>query len=186
MLETMKKIFILFLSLTAISFSCEENKFETFPVDFELRLLNEQEIPTTEFSVREILIFNFLIANNSTETILFLDIKEREDFMRIFKISEQSENQDKYIDLGKPYQNMFCEYVLGYNIEPQDTLKLQIPWQPDSTDIYTTRQFCNVKNGSDLDVGSYVTGFKSAFIFSIKGEQIITPEQKFEIEFKVK
>lgn len=179
----MKKIVILLLSLTAVSFSCEENKFETTQVEFVFRLLNEQGLQSTSFLDEENFILSFLIINKSSESS-YLQHVDIEDFFRVYKF-DTSEGGE-LIDLGKPYQSMFCLKRGGINIDPGDTLKFETPWSvPENYSPDDGLIFCGGNNAAPLKKGKYQVNFSSSFGFFRGGESFETSLLNFNTEFEM-
>lgn len=181
----MKKIIILFLSLTTVSFSCEENKFETTQVEFVFRLLNEQGLQSTSFFEEENFILSFLIINKSSESFYLQQFRDDiEDFFRVYKF-DTSEGGE-LIDLGKPYQSMFCLKIGGIKIEAGDTLKFETPWTvPDNYWPVDGLIFCGGNNAAPLKKGKYQVNFSHSFEFFKGDESFETNQLNFNIEFEM-
>lgn len=172
---------VFFISL----WSCTDDQTDSFPIQFEFRLLNVERQPSTIFNEGENFVFSFLIINNSNELIT-LQSFDTQDFFKVYRITE-SEGES---ELGKPYNSIFCEYSLGYPIPSGDTLKIERPWvTPDSIksnlqEYFNNSIICGYTEYELLTSGSYSTHFKSVFIFSNNGKSFSTSVKQFEINFK--
>lgn len=146
----------------------------------EFRILDEQGLPSTNFRQGDNFIFSFLIINESSQHVSFLQsIDDIEDFFRVDAISN-----DTLVDMGKPWEIIFCEYILGIPIKSNDTLALEIPWTI-KDQSFNSSHFCLTESKHPLKAGKYKTGFSSTFSF-LNGEEEFTSERnKFEVEFKI-
>ena len=91
------------------------------------------------------------------------------EFFKVYTLKSSSTETKNETERGKPYSVMFCDKVSGIPIPPNDTLKLEIPWMPESPwqqgVPYYSSNFCLIENNSPLNVGKYKTEFSSAFEF---------------------
>jgi hypothetical protein len=165
--------------------SCKEDLQETIPVDFEFRLLSEQGINATTFDYGQNFVFSFHIINKSSKSIVFQSM-ETDDFLKVLRMNNTE--GDPIIEIGKPYENIFCTYQNGYPISSKDTLKIEIPWTPSPWEPgspFYSAIFCGVIENSPLIQGQYKTRFESDFIFSKDGIEYRTQRKEFEITFNI-
>ena len=166
------------------STSCESSQSD-LAVEFEFRLLNLQGEESLMFNQGENFVFSFLIINRTKETILFHSLNW-EDFFKVERLNGQEESQN--VEIGKPYETMFCTFQSGHIIQASDTLKLEIPWSPSNWEPgapYYTTIFCGVIENSPLPSGPYRTKFNTGFVFSFNEVEYKLPERKFGIEFNI-
>lgn len=181
----------LLLVISTILISCGGDDVDVSEqVAFKFQLLGEDGQPATVFQEEENFIMSFSIINNSDEDVYFVHSSmDTENFFRIEKILD-SQEENAVIDMGKPYDFIFCYLVNGYQIKSKDVLRLTIPWKPDETwqpgSDYYTSIFCTLNaDNSLLSAGKYQTKFSSNFEFSISGTEFSLPVQYFQIDFTV-
>ena len=178
-------------SLIFLMFSCGKDDDVIIEpaedIDLQFRLLNENGMPATTFEPGENFIFSFSIVNNSKEYIA-LHSFNYEDFCRVIKHQSYNPRQNKSeeTDMGKPYVNMFCHYVNGYQITPGGSLDLEIQWMPVMGSKYESSIFCDRSNTSSLEPGLYSTGFQSSFLFDVGENEFNSERKNFDITFEIK
>lgn len=189
-MKKLSKILLVICPLLFIGAGCEEESLD-LPVNFEFQLFDEQRNPSTAFKEDENFLFSFNIINSSEEQIQFDQTEmQTKDFFRVFMITD-SQEEGSTIDMGKPYEGIFCLYLGSYTISAKDTLSLQIPWRPDENwdlgDVsYFSPFFCDVNSDNQLlDKGIYQTKFSSGFKFSVNGNELSLPTQDFKIDFTI-
>lgn len=177
---------ILFSLIATATGGCSDDSISELPINFKFRLLDETGNPSTTFKEGENFVFSFLIINKSNQVLNLRQSIDQSDFFKVYRLNP--EGNSAKIAVGKPYINMFCEYKLGIQIAQKDTLKFEIPWNPnpwEQGNIYYNAIFCKINENSPLPVGIYTTGFSSAFEFFSKDESYRTDNENFEIDFKV-
>lgn len=162
-------------------FSCNKNKNE-LPVEFMFRLLDENGTIKTLFNEGENVIFSFVIVNKTKEDLFFYHSEmNTNDFFRLYKIDSL---QGK-LDLGKPYDYIFCEMIGALMVPVDSVLKIEIPWLWDENQSFGYIGCPNDNYHSitfPLTTGDYKTAFSSHFRIG----NIQTEEKHFEIRFTVK
>lgn len=160
-----------------------------FPVKFEFQLLDEQGNPSTVFEEGENFILSFSIINPGSETVyLKQNSLNTDNFLRVYKISESSEGTGK-IDMGKPYEGVFCleHYGGGYPIAPESSLDIEISWSTEKGDYLQYHDpFCWGAEAELLKAGEYLTSFENSFQFSKDGKAFTTDTLHFDIYFEIK
>jgi hypothetical protein len=165
---------ILFLSL-----SCEKEK--EYPAKFTFKVLNEQGEATSIFAKNDNVIFSFSIENTSNEDLYFKHYKmDLSDFCRLYKTDNNPE-----LDLGTPWEHLFCDMIGGQIVPANGIFKIEIPW------IYTEGQNYGYlgcpqesyhSQTNTLDLGTYKSRFSSDFEFG----NFTTNRMTFEVNFTVK
>lgn len=184
-------LFAVVLALMANSSCTEhENKFQA-EADFQFRLLTMDGVAANTFKEGENFVFSFLIINKSNNSYYLNPSSiNTTDIFRVYKKNAISEDGSIIVDMGKPYEGMFCVYAGGISIAANDTLKLEIPWKPNSSwepgSPYFSSNFCMVNSDNVLlSKGQYQTQFRSSFEFSRDGETYQVPEKIFNIDFVI-
>ncbi len=181
------------LLLVALFFvSCNEDEESLIPqVDFNFQLLDMNGNPSTVFNEGENFIFSFLIINRSDRQIQFDQSEmQTQDFFRVIRLVD-SQEEVSTVDMGRPYNGVFCLYMASHTISAKDTLSLRIPWKPDEnwdtgTGKYFSPFFCDVNSDNQLlGKGNYQTKFSSRFEFSVNGNAFSLPSQDFNIGFTI-
>lgn len=158
-----------------MAFSCEKNDNDSIPVEFKLRVLNEQGIENKTFNEGENIIFSFLVINKSTETIFVENFFPNEDFFRVYQYMADNDS----INHGIPYESVIL--VGSFNILVQDTLKIEYPWNNADIDPYEYPILSGEKENPRLSRGDYITYFTQTF----KIGNIQTEEKYFEFNFTI-
>jgi hypothetical protein len=159
--------------LTIYLVSCEKDN--QTQIEFKLQVLDESGIERQNYTLGENIIFSFLIINKTDNSIYFYHAKsiKTEEFFNLYKIEGEEE-----INLGRPYETIFCEFINGYTIRVNDSLNIQVPW------IFNEniQSWACIHNNTDtLPIGDYRTGFSSQFKF----EGFTTKNKRFSTQFSI-
>lgn len=176
------KFFVFLCGIIFFSgFSCEKNNQE-LPVEFKFRLLDTLGNEKTIFNQGENIIFSFVIGNRTSEDLYFFHTEmNTSDFFRVHKINSSQGN----LDLGKPYEHIFCEMIGALIIPANGILKIEIPWLWHENQNHGYIGCPNDTYHSmplPLMKGDYLSAFSSAFHIG----NIQTEEKHFEVKFSVK
>lgn len=183
----MKNILML---ITLFLISCNEEQETSIPqIDFTFQLHDLEGNSSTVFNEGENFVFSFFIINSSDRPIQFNQSEmQTKDFFRVLRLIDTQEEVST-VDIGKPYNSIFCLFLKSHTISAKDTLSLQIPWKPDqnwdSGNVsYFSPFFCEVNSDNQpLDKGNYQTKFSSGFEFFVDGNPFSVPLQDFKIDF---
>jgi hypothetical protein len=174
-----KTMFFLMLWLISLASACRKKEVAPIiPIQFELRLINEQGVVSTQFREGENFKLSFIMKNPTDSTWAFRDPKLDLDF---FKVYDASGN-----DLGKPFGSAFCSYepVGGTKgIDPKGVFEIVIPWVVKDSTNYPF--ICAPVKLQYLRKGSYKTGFKNAFEFLKNSKIFKTDVLNFNINFSI-
>lgn len=178
------KILFLYGIIVLMAFSCEKNEGNSIPVNFKLRMLNEQGEETSTFNEGENVVFSFLVTNQTNEDLYFYQGQMNlDDFFCLIKLNTSRED----ILLGKPYNLIFCDKIGALKIPANGSLDITVPWLYDSN-ISFGYNGCEATDGEyhndtfPLSVGNY----KSEFSSSLKISEYQTEENHFEVKFTIK
>lgn len=160
---------------------CKKNSNE-LPVEFQLRVLDTLGVEKSVFKQDENIVFSFVIENKSSEDLFFSHSQmNTTDFFRLHKLN----SSQNYLDLGKPYDHIFCEMIGALTISSAGSLKIEIPWLWHKDQNFGYIGCPNDNYHSDthpLAKGDYRSAFSSTFII----DDIQTEEKHFEVKFSVK
>lgn len=183
-MKNLSKILFLFGIIVFMAFSCDENENNSIPVEFKLRVLNEQGVETTTFNEGENVIFSFLVTNQTNEDLYFYQGQMNlNDFFSLIKLNTSDED----LLLGKPYNLIFCDKIGALKIPANGSLDITVPWLYDSN-ISLGYNGCEATEGEyhtntlPLSVGNYKSEFSSSFKIS----EYQTEEKYFEVKFTIK
>ena len=176
-MKSVIKILFLCGIIVFMAFSCEKNEDDSIPVEFKLRVLNEQGEESTTFNEGENIILSFLVINKSSETIFLEYFLPNENFFRVSQLN----TLEGILDWGFPYIGIL-EINGGSEINTGDTLEIKYAWLETDNIPNETYLISGHKETSELPVGFYKTGFSSFF----KINDIQIDEKHFEIKFTVK
>jgi hypothetical protein len=174
--------FIACFSLIAAS-SChkkEENPTSSFPIEFQYNILDANNQVSTNLKAGEIFKIRFLMINKS-DTAWSFNVRSLDGIDSFFQVNKLLPNQ---VNLGRPFNSAFCTDI-DPSIHAHDTLKIEIPWIPDSTKRYSF--LCGPKNNqTNLVKGNYSTSFSTVFRFT-KGFTFekTSLEKYFKIDFLI-
>ena len=181
----MKHVMIKCLALAVLGSALGCNKAEeapASPLTYSFQLLNEQGQEATVFPKGQNILFRFLLINPTNEVVVLNNPAfDEAEFLAVTRLTPGEGSGT----VGKPYKNMFCEYVQAFRVPPHDTLELSISWveAPNST---TRGPFCAHAPTTWLPVGRYRTSFPIALTL-LRGEKTtVTAAQTFSKEFDVK
>jgi hypothetical protein len=175
------KILSTFFAIAIIFVSCEKDKTE-LPVEFKFVLLDTLGIEKTVFNQGENVIFSFVIANKTSEDLYFHHAEmNTNDFFRLHKLNPTEVD----LDLGKPYEHIFCEYIGALLIPANGNFKIEMPWVWNENQNYGyigCPQDSYHRITYPLIKANYYTQFSSSF----KINDIQTEEKHFKINFTIK
>lgn len=156
-----------------------QNETLDVPIELEFHLLDEDNISTNLFQEGVNFRFLFTIRNKSSNDIRYVPDFINEDFFKVYKIGAS----EGITSMGKPYENLFCEFSGGNFIIPSgDERHFEIPWIP--SEDFCCPPFCKVNVNQALPRGKYVTSIDGPFNFVYQEKQLSIDKQ-FEIYFEV-
>lgn len=168
----------LLLSTFLLIIGCEKEKPD-LPIELDFQLLDENGVPSTVFQEGLNLRFLFIIRNKSSEDIRYIPDFINEDFFRVYRI----DTSEGIVSMGKPYENLFCEFSGIHFIVPSgDERRFEIPWSP--SEDFCCPPFCKVNPTLALPEGKYKTFIEGPFNFIFK-EKPFSITDSFEIVFEI-
>jgi hypothetical protein len=178
----MKKhlLFLPFFLLLAAS-SChksEDDAPDSFPIEFQYHILDANNQVSTNLKAGENFKIRFLMINKS-DTAWSYHVRNLDGIDSFCQVNKLLPNP---INLGRPFINAFCKDI-NPAILAHDTLKIEIPWMPDSTKRYSF--LCGIKKDqASLEKGKYSSSFSTIFWFT-KGftYEKASIEKHFKIDF---
>jgi len=174
-------IFFITLFIALGLMSCKKDKTEN-PIEFKFQLLDTLGNEKTVFNEGENIVFSFTIENTTDKDVYFRHGEMNlNDFFRLFKLNTIDGN----LDIGKPYESIFCEYIGALKISSHSILKIEIPWFWKENQNYGYIGCPNNSyhsNNIPLNKGNYSTFFSSSFII----DNIQTETKYFKIQFLIK
>lgn len=102
------------------------------------------------------------------------------DFLRVFR----KEDSVAITDMNKPFEIIFCTYVLGIHVPANATLRLEIPWVSLPVD-YPKDHFCIANRNEASSVGYYQTVFTNDFKYITVGGESCSGSKSLKWEFRV-
>jgi hypothetical protein len=179
------------LAICAVSCTSETIQKVDPDIQFQFRLLKEDGTCSNSFSRGENFRFCFLILNNTNQTWSLERVDDVNNFLRVYQVDAEPQEGGNIIDVGRPWETMFCQYRLALLMLPHDTLKLEIPWMPEPPawnpdHPHFNSVFCRVTSNSPLPPGKYKTAFTSAFELFSGDISYRTEKKTFEVVFEVR
>ena len=172
------KILLATFIIVSSTLGCE--KEENSRIECKFYVLNEQGEVKSSFEEGENVIFSLQLKNITNEGLYLHHFKmDLEDFCRLIKV-----DVNPPVDLGKPWEHLFCELVGGILIGAQETLKFEIPWLYEEGQMYGyigCPQDSYHAETDTLEAGEYRSSFSSSFHF----DDYTSPRKKFSVSFTV-
>ncbi len=166
------------LSTFLLITSCGIEEYD-LPLELDFQLLDENGTSSTAFQEGQNFRFLFIIRNNSFEDIEYVPDFITDDFFRVYRI----DTSEGIVSVGKPYENLFCEFGgMNFIVPSGEERHFEIPWTP--FEDFCCPPFCKVNSNSVLPKGKYKTFIEGPFNFVYK-EKTVSISNGFEIIFEI-
>jgi hypothetical protein len=157
------------LAIFAVSCTSETIQKADPDIQFQFRLLKEDGTVRNTVSRGENFRFSFIIINKTDQPWSIERVDDLNNFLRVYQLDADQQEGGNVIDVGRPWETIFCQYTLGLLILPHGALNPEIPWMPEPPawnpdHPHFNSIFCRVTSNTALPPGRYKTAFTSAFV----------------------